>query len=228
MHTVQPTTLGRTLLTPLKVGINYYMIMKGILQPQTPPRNVTFGVFDSQAQQSLGTVSVVSLPQRASEKSTLHLPVVDNTTISIVSTPNTETSGQLSRPYNTPTLEKAWLDSLRNVALEIFSHGYQELAVGTTRFISPGVTTHYDNDFDPDFQANVTLVAGHAANSVSWEQLALSMQTLYIAVAVFDNFQTTRASAIGGSDKQPVASISVGWKWRPTNVGVIDDGAAIT
>lgn len=175
-------------------------------------------MYETSSKRLLGVVTVLNAPLLDVQKAPLlspYLGLSENSSIHIISTPYKETSGQLSMPSNTLTDEKAWLGSLRKVLMEVFIHDWHRSVVGRSRRIRPGEIAIFGNRYDEDIEANVTVTAVPTANFVVWYQLALATQMLCIAAASLEDFRTTSTASIRSSAGEPIASVSIGWKYNP-------------
>jgi len=81
----------------------------------------------------------------------------ENSSIHIISTPYNKNNGQLSMPSNTLTQEKAGLECLQKVLMEVFIHDWRKSMPGTSRLIRPGEIATFGNRYDDGIQANVTV-----------------------------------------------------------------------
>ncbi|KAG7007497.1 hypothetical protein G7Y79_00009g026060 [Physcia stellaris] len=203
-HTIQPALLSETTpLTPLKVGLVYCWMMKGVLQQQPWPGEITASIY-----------------KRGPAARPLGLP------LGIVHVENKPLAGAVVSPKNSTGPEFSSTAD-ENVTMVMFVIKWAP----TARVIDtiPGVVgdVHFRTDIDPMLECNLTITKYRGA--LPWRNVAESLLDLSVRAARADRWEYEERAGVM-SHGMEVVTTACGVR-PPVSFGgreVGDDGVAVT
>ena len=234
-HTIQPALLSETTpLTPLKVGLVYCWMMKGVLQQQPWPGEITASIYKRGPAARplglpLGIVHVENKPLAGavvSPKNSTGPEFISTADENVtVVTSNSNSSNPLSVPPDKATRERAWLQVLFKMVMYAIKWAPTARVIDTI----PGVVgdVHFRTDIDPMLECNLTITKYRGA--LPWRNVAEALVDLSVRAARADRWEYEERAAVM-SHGMEVVTTACGVR-PPLNYGgreVGGDGVAVT